>query len=101
MRSSNRRTRSSGTRPKTACTLSKRSWWPPWRTEPRGYGRDRRTLQRLQAKEGGMAEASSGVRWYGLSAEEAAEQLQVDVTRGLSSAEVKQRQEKYGPNKLA
>jgi P-type Ca2+ transporter type 2C len=47
-----------------------------------------------------MAEASGEPRWYGISAEEAAAQLQVDPAKGLSTAEVKQRQEKYGPNQL-
>jgi P-type Ca2+ transporter type 2C len=47
-----------------------------------------------------MAEPSGEPRWYGISAEEAAAQLQVDPAKGLSAAEVKQRQEKYGPNQL-
>jgi P-type Ca2+ transporter type 2C len=40
-------------------------------------------------------------KWYTLSPEETAKQLQVDMSKGLSAAEVKQRQEKYGPNQLA
>jgi P-type Ca2+ transporter type 2C len=48
-----------------------------------------------------MAETSGEPRWYGISAEEAAARLQVDPAKGLSSAEVKQRREKYGPNQLA
>ena len=47
-----------------------------------------------------MAETSGDPRWYALSAEETAAQLQVDPSKGLSSAEVKQRLEKYGPNRL-
>jgi Ca2+-transporting ATPase len=47
-----------------------------------------------------MAEISPDARWYALSPKEVANQLQVDVSTGLSSAEVKQRQEKYGPNQL-
>jgi Ca2+-transporting ATPase len=49
-----------------------------------------------------MAETTeSQTKWYALSPEETAKQLQVDMAKGLSAAEVKQRQEKYGPNQLA
>jgi len=49
-----------------------------------------------------MAETTeSQPKWYALSPEETAKQLQVDMAKGLSAAEVKQRQEKYGPNQLA
>jgi P-type Ca2+ transporter type 2C len=40
-------------------------------------------------------------KWYTLSAEEVAKQLQVDPAKGLSKAEVQTRQQKYGPNVLA
>jgi Ca2+-transporting ATPase len=40
-------------------------------------------------------------KWYTLTPEEAGEQLQVDPAKGLSTAEAKERQQKYGPNKLA
>jgi P-type Ca2+ transporter type 2C len=49
-----------------------------------------------------MAETiKSQPKWYALSPEETAKQLQVEMSKGLSAAEVKQRQEKYGPNQLA
>ncbi|MCO5185443.1 MAG: cation-transporting P-type ATPase [Anaerolineae bacterium] len=38
--------------------------------------------------------------WYSLSAEAAAQQLQVDPAKGLSAAEAQQRLQQYGPNKL-
>ena len=40
-------------------------------------------------------------KWYGLTAEAVAKQLQVDPAKGLSAAEAQQRAQKYGPNKLA
>lgn len=40
-------------------------------------------------------------KWYGLTAEAAAQQLQVDPAKGLSAAEAQQRLQQYGPNKLA
>jgi len=49
-----------------------------------------------------MAETTqSQVKWYGLTADVAAKELQVDPARGLSAAEAKQRQQKYGANILA
>ncbi len=39
--------------------------------------------------------------WYTLTAEEAAQQLQVDLGKGLSTDEVQKRLQKYGPNVLA
>ncbi len=39
--------------------------------------------------------------WYTLTPEEAAQQLQVDLAKGLSSEEVQKRLQKYGPNVLA
>jgi hypothetical protein len=38
--------------------------------------------------------------WYTLTAE-AAEKLQVDPVKGLSTAEAQQRLQQYGPNRLA
>jgi Ca2+-transporting ATPase len=40
-------------------------------------------------------------KWYALTAEAVAQQLQVDPAKGLSSAEAQQRLQKYGENKLA
>jgi P-type Ca2+ transporter type 2C len=40
-------------------------------------------------------------KWFTLSAEEVAKELQVDPAKGLSSAEAKQRAQKYGRNELA
>ena len=40
-------------------------------------------------------------KWYTLPAQAVAEQLQVDPAKGLSAAEVQQRLQKYGPNRLA
>ncbi len=45
--------------------------------------------------------AGSQTKWYSLTAEQAAQQLQVDPAKGLSAAEAQQRLQKYGPNKLA
>ncbi len=39
-------------------------------------------------------------KWYGMSAKDAASQLQVDLAKGLSAGEAKQRLQKYGPNRL-
>ena len=39
-------------------------------------------------------------KWYGMSVEDAAKQLQVDPAKGLSAGEAKQRTSKYGPNRL-
>ena len=44
---------------------------------------------------------SSPTKWYGLTVEAAAKQLQVDPAKGLSAAEAQQRLQKYGPNELA
>ena len=44
---------------------------------------------------------SSQTKWYGLTVEAAAKQLQVDPAKGLSAAEAQQRLQKYGPNELA
>ena len=44
---------------------------------------------------------SSQPKWYGLTVEAAAKQLQVDPAKGLSAAEAQQRLQKYGPNELA
>ena len=40
-------------------------------------------------------------RWYGLPADEACRRLEVDPGVGLSSADVLERRQRYGPNKLA
>jgi Ca2+-transporting ATPase len=40
-------------------------------------------------------------KWYTLSSDEVGKQLQVDPAKGLSSSEAQQRQQKYGPNRLA
>jgi Ca2+-transporting ATPase len=39
--------------------------------------------------------------WYGLTAEEVCTRLEVDPAVGLSAAQVAERRERYGPNKLA
>ncbi len=44
---------------------------------------------------------SSAVRWYQLTVEETASQLDVDPAVGLSTPEVARRREQYGPNVLA
>ena len=43
----------------------------------------------------------TGVDWYQLSADEACRRLEVDPATGLSEAEVVERRQRYGPNKLA
>ena len=43
----------------------------------------------------------TGVDWYQLSADEACRRLEVDPATGLSDAEVVERRQRYGPNKLA
>ena len=49
-----------------------------------------------------MADTSdSQPKWYALTPEAVAKELQVDMAKGLSAAEASQRQQKYGPNKLA
>src|SRR5574341_545154 len=48
-----------------------------------------------------MAGQAKHKEWYQLSSDEAARQLSVDPARGLSAAEVQQRLQKYGPNRLA
>jgi P-type Ca2+ transporter type 2C len=49
-----------------------------------------------------MADTSENQpKWYTLSSEAVAKELQVDLAKGLSAAEVQKRQEKYGPNQLA
>src|SRR5512136_350696 len=40
-------------------------------------------------------------KWYALSSEDVAKQLQVDPAKGLSASEAQQRLQKYGPNELA
>ena len=40
-------------------------------------------------------------KWFTLTAETVAKELQVDPAKGLSSAEAKQRAQKYGRNELA
>jgi P-type Ca2+ transporter type 2C len=40
-------------------------------------------------------------KWFTLTPEAVGKELQVDPAKGLSSAEAKQRQQKYGPNQLA
>src|SRR5512143_4290783 len=45
--------------------------------------------------------AGNQPKWYALTAEDVAKQLQVDPAKGLSTAEAQQRAQKYGPNKLA
>jgi Ca2+-transporting ATPase len=54
-----------------------------------------------QAAAPGQNPAAPVVKWYGLSPQEAASQLQVDPANGLSAAEAQQRLQKYGPNQLA
>lgn len=49
----------------------------------------------------GPAHAASDVKWYALASAEVASRLQVDPAKGLSSAEVQQRLQQYGPNYLA
>ena len=44
---------------------------------------------------------NSQTKWYGLTAEDVAKQLQVDPAKGLSAAEAQQRLQQYGPNQLA
>jgi Ca2+-transporting ATPase len=49
-----------------------------------------------------MAESTNNQpNWYTLSIEEVSKQLQVDPAKGLTAAEAKARQEKYGANVLA
>ncbi len=49
-----------------------------------------------------MADTSNNQpKWYTLSAEAVAKDLQVDPARGLTSTEAQQRLQKYGPNQLA
>ena len=48
-----------------------------------------------------MAETTeSKPKWYALTVEAAAKQLQVDPAKGLSASEAKERLQKYGPNEL-
>ncbi len=47
------------------------------------------------------ASTDSQTKWYSLTAEAAAQQLQVDPAKGLSAAEAQQRLQQYGPNELA
>src|SRR5512134_1723635 len=46
-------------------------------------------------------QAANQTKWYALSAEDVAKQLQVDPSKGLSAAEAQTRLQKYGPNQLA
>jgi P-type Ca2+ transporter type 2C len=39
-------------------------------------------------------------KWYGMTAEDVAKQLQVDPAKGLSTTEAQSRLQKYGPNKM-
>src|SRR6478672_9127229 len=39
-------------------------------------------------------------KWYQLTADQVAQQLQVDPKKGLTTAEAQQRLQKYGPNEL-
>jgi Ca2+-transporting ATPase len=49
-----------------------------------------------------MAETTdTKTKWYALTMEAAAKQLQVDPAKGLSASEAQQRLQKYGPNELA
>jgi P-type Ca2+ transporter type 2C len=49
-----------------------------------------------------MAETTdTKTKWYALSVENVAKQLQVDPAKGLSASEAQQRLQKYGPNELA
>ena len=48
-----------------------------------------------------MPNTSTDTRWYALPVEEVAARLEVDPARGLSAAEVLQRREQYGKNRLA
>src|SRR5512143_3131334 len=49
-----------------------------------------------------MSQPGSGQpKWYGLTAEAVAKQLQVDPAKGLSAAEAQQRLQQYGRNELA
>ena len=49
-----------------------------------------------------MAETTdTKTKWYALSVEDVAKQLQVDPAKGLSASEAQQRVQKYGPNELA
>ena len=49
-----------------------------------------------------MAESSiNQQKWFTLTPEAVAQELQVDPAKGLSAAEAQQRLQKYGPNKLA
>jgi Ca2+-transporting ATPase len=45
--------------------------------------------------------ATETTEWYRLSAEDVCRQLDVDPAAGLSAAEVVERRQRYGPNKLA
>ena len=45
--------------------------------------------------------AETGVDWYQLSADETCRRLEVDPATGLTEAEVVERRQRYGPNKLA
>src|SRR5512143_3756919 len=45
--------------------------------------------------------AGNQPKWYALSVEDVAKQLQVDPAKGLSAAEAQARLQKYGPNQLA
>ena len=53
----------------------------------------------LPLNAGGVA-SSAAVAWHQLQVEEVVQFLGVDLRAGLPTAEVKQRQEKYGPNRL-
>jgi Ca2+-transporting ATPase len=48
-----------------------------------------------------MSEAANQTKWYALTPEDVAKQLQVDPAKGLSAAEAQARLQKYGPNQLA
>jgi Ca2+-transporting ATPase len=47
------------------------------------------------------AQADGATEWYGLPADEVCRRLNVDPAVGLSAAEVLERRQRYGPNRLA
>jgi Ca2+-transporting ATPase len=55
----------------------------------------------IQASRDPTTGQASSVEWFRLSQEEVEQRLQTSVAGGLSSAEVAQRVEQYGPNRLA
>ncbi|MDW7731140.1 MAG: cation-transporting P-type ATPase [Methanolobus sp.] len=53
-----------------------------------------------QTTASGPARTASDVKWYSLDSTEVADRLQVDTSKGLSSAEAQKRLQQYGPNRL-